>query len=287
MVVIVFGPPIAGRSALARALERHLPDGRRVRAPRGQIARERIAEALGAGSIAIVEADLATAAERAEAMRAVRELGAAPLFVSWTCDPTEVRREVYRRYASTPRRFADHWYEVWQDDVARREPAGDEVPPTALVTVAARGSILDHVVRVAAQLGLPGAVPSAAPPARRVLVVDDESEARALMAETLQSLGCRVHAAADAKQALEIAEEEVLDLVITDQVMPGRSGIELAAELAQRYPDLHIALLTGHAEETVDDAVRTAGVELLLAKPAHASDLIRLLDELADRPEAE
>lgn len=286
-VIVVFGPPLPGRSALARALERRLPAARRLRAPGGRLRRDRIANLLAAGGIPVVEIDLATVAERAEAARELAELGADVRWVAWLCDEGEVEREVYRRYASIPRRYADHWWRRWQADQARREPVGDELPRDALVATYARGSILDHVVRVAASLGLPGAFTPRPPPPQRILVVDDEPDERTAVAEAFAALGCVVHDAADADQALAVLSEEPIDLVVSDQVMPGISGVELAAEIARRHPDVHVALLTGHAEETVDDALRTAGVDLLLAKPARAADLIRLLDEMTDEPIAD
>ncbi len=75
--------------------------------------------------------------------------------------------------------------------------------------------------------------------------------------------------------------------MISDQQMPELTGVELAAELSRLRPDVRIALLTGYAEETVDVALVTEGVDLLLAKPVSGSDLVRLLEELGEPNGAE
>jgi CheY-like chemotaxis protein len=62
--------------------------------------------------------------------------------------------------------------------------------------------------------------------------------------------------------------------------MPGVSGLELARTLARRHPEIHVALLTGYADEIAERAFDADGVELLLSKPTRAGDLVRLLDEL-------
>ncbi len=280
--VLIFGPPLPGRAALARALERQLPAARRLSAPEGDISEHRLTALLAEGSTPVVECDLATAADRAAADAAVLRAGAFPVFVAWTCDPRDVQREIYRRYASIPRRFADRWWALYQDDALRREPIGDELGERPFVTAGSHEPTRQHVARIADALGMSrrGLRPDIVPP-WRVLIVDDDGDGRELLAEALDALGCQVLQAEDAEEALAIAMSEPLDLVISDQAMPGRSGVELAAELTARRPDLHVALLTGYAAETVDVALAEHGVSLLLAKPASALDLARVLDELA------
>jgi CheY-like chemotaxis protein len=278
--VIVFGPPLPGRAALARALERQLPSAKRLSAPTGEIDSSRLESLLAEGSTPVIECDLPTARDRVRAGETVGKASADPIFVAWTCDPHDVQREIYRRYASIPRRYADRWWILWELDRERREPIGAELEGRHVVTAHSHEPTERQVARVAEALALDPRGADPAPP-WRVLLVDDEEDNRALIAEALELLGCQVLQAQDAEGALDIASAEPLDLVISDQHMPGRSGVELAAELATRRPDLHVALLTGFAAETVDAALAEAGVSLLLAKPASALDLLRLLDELA------
>ncbi len=278
----MFGPPLLGRAALARGLERHLPSSVRVRAAVGDIPIARIREALDRDSISIVEGTFATVSERIALREAAERIGAEVLFIAWLCDPNEAKREIYRRYATLPARFADEWWSAWQEDWGAREPLGDEIPIGALVGIDARRSMQDHFVRVAAALGLSEARATMRVAPKRVLLVDDDDDLRELLGEALRMLGCRVWQAGSAEEALRIVESEVLDLVITDQQMPGASGTDLAADLAVRRPEVRIALLTGYAAESVDAAVRTPGIDLLLAKPVSGVDLVRLLDEIGD-----
>ncbi|MFH0902461.1 MAG: response regulator [Pseudomonadota bacterium] len=288
LVVVIYGPPLPGRAALVRALERHLPDVRRLLVPPSGFPADRVIALQRSGKTPMVEGDLATARERVEAVRRIVASGTLPLLVEWRCEEQEAHREVYRRYATLPHRYADRWWTLWEADRVRREPSGDEVRGSAHITVEAGKPIGQHVEAVVWALGMTGVRPPSRPPPRRVLVVDDEDSERTLLAETLALLGCQVFAAANATEALTIFAREALDLVITDQLMPHITGTELAAELARRRPDVYIALLTGYAEETIDEALRIAGVDLLLAKPASGSDLLRMLDDLTGkRPTAD
>jgi CheY-like chemotaxis protein len=77
----------------------------------------------------------------------------------------------------------------------------------------------------------------------RVLVVDDESDFRALVKNALPTL--EVLEAESGEQAIEVVQEEELDLVITDINMPGMSGIELLTYLRAQHPDLKVIAVSG------------------------------------------
>jgi CheY-like chemotaxis protein len=278
--VLVFGPPLPGRRALARALERKLPGSMRVRGGRRGVGLRDLAAAVAKGSLPIVEADLRTATERGALYRVLRDAGVHPVFVAWLTESADAKREIYRRYASLPRRYADHWWRLWLDDAARREPLASEVPPEALTFAGAHETHADQVEFVASSLGV--APRATASVQKRVLVVDDEPDQREILAAALTELGCEVHQARDAYEALGVADRVPLDLVVTDERMPGVTGVELARELARRHSEIHVALVTGHADEIVERAARERGVELLFAKPVRAADLVRLLDEITD-----
>lgn len=277
--IVVFGPPLPGRRALARALENRIPSARRVRAGRRGLAVHQLLMCFTEGLIPIIEGDFRTAAEREALYRWIREARANPVFVAWMVEPEDARREIYRRYASLPKRYADNWWRLWQDDHARREAPDQEIPPDNLVRATSHESHEEQVERVSESLGIDELEPIDRAP-RRVLVVDDDEDQRNVLAEALEELGCEVWRAKDAYEALGIADRVPLDLVVSDQQMPRISGTELARTLTRRHPEVHIAILTGFADEIADKAFHTDGVELLLAKPVRASDLVRLLDEL-------
>ena len=86
-----------------------------------------------------------------------------------------------------------------------------------------------------------------------ILVVDDELSMREFLKILLEKEGYEVSVAPDAATALEIQENEEIDLVITDIRMPGMSGLDLLAELKLRSSELPVIMITAFASP--DDAV--------------------------------
>lgn len=87
---------------------------------------------------------------------------------------------------------------------------------------------------------------------RTILVVEDEPAVRSVVRRYLEGSGYRVYEAASAAEALQRIAEcglEHLDLVMTDVIMPGLSGIELVERLRERRPDLPVVFMSGYAEE--------------------------------------
>ena len=83
-----------------------------------------------------------------------------------------------------------------------------------------------------------------------VLLVDDDALVRLSTAEMLIDIGYSVIQAASSEEALAIATSGTpFDLLVTDHLMPGRSGSELAHELRKARPDLPILIITGYAED--------------------------------------
>lgn len=82
-----------------------------------------------------------------------------------------------------------------------------------------------------------------------ILAVDDDALILVNTAAMLEDLGHEVTIAYSGREALAaLARMERVDLVITDQAMPGMTGTELVAEIRRRHPDLPILLATGYAE---------------------------------------
>ena len=85
-----------------------------------------------------------------------------------------------------------------------------------------------------------------------VLVVDDEAGVRDFVCEALTDLGYDVLSAENADQALDIFEEGTrIDILLTDVLMPGRSGRELADEALAHQKDLHVLFMTGYAQDAI------------------------------------
>jgi DNA-binding NtrC family response regulator len=107
----------------------------------------------------------------------------------------------------------------------------------------------------------------------RILIVDDEVNARTALAELLRDEGYVVEAAADAFKALGKMADFAPDLVLTDLKMPGMDGLTLLGRLRDDDPDLPVLVMTAFGE--VESAVRAmqSGARDYLAKPVNVAEL--------------
>jgi signal transduction histidine kinase/CheY-like chemotaxis protein len=120
----------------------------------------------------------------------------------------------------------------------------------------------------------PGQVPPQVPRSCAVLVVDDDALISASTREMLKDLGHRVVEAPSGKQALEILRAGTpIDVVVSDEAMPGMKGTELAAEIRASWPDLPVILATGYAALPKGSALQLP----LLRKPYAQEDLAAAL----------
>ena len=86
-----------------------------------------------------------------------------------------------------------------------------------------------------------------------VLLVEDEESVRQLVRETLESKGYTVLEADNGEAAMQLARthDGTLDMLITDVVMPGMSGRELAQQLGASHPQTKILFLSGYTEDAI------------------------------------
>jgi PAS domain S-box-containing protein len=113
-----------------------------------------------------------------------------------------------------------------------------------------------------------------------VLLVEDDADVRAIASSLLQDLGYVVREADTGRKALAMLEAEgSVDLVFTDVIMPdGMNGIELARELAWRYPRLPVLLSSGYTAQQLES--QRAGKELrVLRKPYTQADLAQAIKD--------
>ena len=108
-----------------------------------------------------------------------------------------------------------------------------------------------------------------------VLLVDDEPDVRRIAAAILKQLGYRVLEAASGAEALAVAEEnETIDLLFTDLMMPGGiSGAQLADKLRQRQPSLKVLITSGYGSTSVAADGLLQRHEKLLNKPYRRTEL--------------
>jgi PAS domain S-box-containing protein len=86
-------------------------------------------------------------------------------------------------------------------------------------------------------------------PGLRVLLVEDSEHVRYFAHQLLTDLGCEVTETADADQALSKLAEQNFDLVFSDIVMPGKTGLELAEHVRRIHPDLPVLLASGYSSK--------------------------------------
>ena len=111
----------------------------------------------------------------------------------------------------------------------------------------------------------------------RALVVDDEDLVRPSAADMLADLGFEVLEASSAERAIELLERgPQVDLLVTDHLMPGMSGAELAYKVRERWPQTRTIVISGYAD------VEGIGPGLLrLNKPFRQSELVEALAQLS------
>ena len=114
-----------------------------------------------------------------------------------------------------------------------------------------------------------------------VLVVDDEEVITITLAAILSNNGFAPLTAFDGKSALEMAEVIPPEVVISDVMMPGMTGVELAIELTRRFADCHVLLFSGQSATTdlVAEARANGHDFTLLQKPVHPDVLLARVRE--------
>jgi cyclic di-GMP phosphodiesterase len=110
-------------------------------------------------------------------------------------------------------------------------------------------------------------IPLADPFTLRVLIVDDETSVRRVMAAVLVQLGFPCETAASGDEALRILETHRIDAVISDLQMPGMSGMELLGKVRQRYPQMVFLVVTGVDDIRVGVQAMRQGADDYLVKP--------------------
>jgi CheY-like chemotaxis protein len=129
----------------------------------------------------------------------------------------------------------------------------------------------------------PGPVPAASTGTGTILVVEDDRGVRRFARRVLEAAGYTVLTASDGVEAVEMSADEPVDLLLTDVVMPGMSGRDVAARLAAARPGIRTLYMSGHTDKgIVRDGVLEPGIEFL-AKPFTAEALLAAVDAAMTR----
>jgi CheY-like chemotaxis protein len=127
--------------------------------------------------------------------------------------------------------------------------------------------------------------PVESPPAivaKRILVVDDEPDIAATVAEKLQGAGHRVEVVANGQVALEMLQRGGYDLILTDTKMPVLDGLEFYGQLERRFPQLRhrVIFVTGDVlDQDKRDFIAATGVPCL-AKPFDLDEVLAVVQRI-------
>ena len=109
----------------------------------------------------------------------------------------------------------------------------------------------------------------------KIFLVEDEEPVRRLVTRILEGAGYEVETVASGAEALEALDPEArVDLLLTDVLMPGMSGVELADRLTRVRSGLRVLLMSGYAEDVVVPHVKTDRIYRLLSKPFDKESLL-------------
>jgi PAS domain S-box-containing protein len=117
---------------------------------------------------------------------------------------------------------------------------------------------------------------------RQILVVEDEDGVRDIVCRILSKAGYEVHAAADPQAALRLCAERKLhvDALLSDVIMPGMSGTQLAAEMRRDRPDLPVLFMSGYTSGPAPGGQELPADAPLLYKPFQTDQLLTSLHHL-------
>ena len=129
--------------------------------------------------------------------------------------------------------------------------------------------------------------PAKASSSAAILVVDDHRASAEGLAEMLRADGYETYVAFDVVSGLSILEEEAVDVVIADLVIPGMDGLDFLMAVRERWPALPFVILTGHGTiESAVDATRRGAYEYL-TKPIDPERLARVVEKALEKRKLE
>ncbi len=114
----------------------------------------------------------------------------------------------------------------------------------------------------------------------RILLAEDDDSLRTFLAGALIKAGHEVADYPDGDLALEALNNLQFDLLLTDIVMPGVDGVELARKAAELRPDMKIVFITGFAAVALNPANQAPAKAKVLSKPFHLRELVAEVEKV-------
>ena len=113
----------------------------------------------------------------------------------------------------------------------------------------------------------------------RILLAEDDDSLRGFLARALERAGYEVTACADGDEAAAVLDQD-WDLLLTDIVMPGLDGIEVARQAAAIHPDLRIMFITGVAAVALAAGTQAPAGAKVLSKPIHLREIVSEVERM-------
>ncbi len=113
----------------------------------------------------------------------------------------------------------------------------------------------------------------------RILLAEDDDSLRGFLARALERAGFEVRACADGEEAAAVLDQD-WDLLLTDIVMPGMDGIEVARLAAARNPSLRIMFITGFAAVALAAGDSAPAGAKVLSKPIHLREIVSEVERM-------
>jgi DNA-binding NtrC family response regulator len=118
----------------------------------------------------------------------------------------------------------------------------------------------------------------------RVLIVDDEENVRSALRRSLRRTQHQLLFAENGSRALEVLAREEVDIVVSDHLMPGMTGVQLLRAVRSAKPYVARVMLTGQADlETAMDAIRSGDIDRFLTKPWDDLELRAALEMMCEK----
>ena len=114
----------------------------------------------------------------------------------------------------------------------------------------------------------------------RILLAEDDDSLRGFLKRALERAGFEVRACADGEEALEALPEAELDLLLTDIVMPGADGIEVARQATAIQPELRVMFITGFAAVALAAKESAPQGAKVLSKPIHLREIVSEVERM-------
>ena len=115
----------------------------------------------------------------------------------------------------------------------------------------------------------------------RILVIDDDEVVRSTIRKMLQMAGYEIEEAFDGEEGVKLYNQDPTDVVITDIMMPEKSGFETIQEIRSNFPDAKIIAITGGGLHLLPVA-HDLGALRIFEKPFHIKELLETVKELLE-----